>query len=324
VFVINLPVDMTERDLRVVFSTWGVVESIEFDIGSSGDVLAKAVQGLPEDESDFEDEGDSENADGPDAAAAADNADHSEPTFISNLPRAQRPRKKRPVTIPEVSELVLSPRQTAYGPSGLRTAHITYLDPTSITAADLPSTPISIEKYGTDFTQNPNPTGLAYYAALHASLRPALGTIKAYADSAMARFDHLHSLLLSSRAKEQGAGALVDEDGFTVVVRGGRYGRTGGRGDGVGGSGVAVAKKGFGSKTAGSGKGGAAELPDFYRFQKTDRKRKGGYFTARTWAWDGCGRLLILLSDLADLRSKFEEDKIKVDAMRKAKRFTPY
>jgi len=67
----------------------------------------------------------------------------------------------------------------------------------------------------------------------------------------------------------------VDEDGFTVVVRGGRYGRTGGRGDeGKKSLGVGVAKRGLGPKEA---KGGAAELTDFYKFQKVDRKRKGTF-----------------------------------------------
>jgi ribosomal RNA-processing protein 7 len=89
----------------------------------------------------------------------------------------------------------------------------------------------------------------------------------------MERYDRLQSLLLTSRAKQKGAGALVDEDGFTVVVRGGRYGRTGGRGDqGTGSLGVGVAKRGMGPKEL---KGGAAELTDFYKFQKVDRKRKG-------------------------------------------------
>jgi ribosomal RNA-processing protein 7 len=97
----------------------------------------------------------------------------------------------------------------------------------------------------------------------------------------MARFDHLTSLLLSSRAKAQGAGALVDEDGFTVVVRSGKSGRTGGLGDGTrkGTTSIGVASRGFAKKALGQdaakkGKG-AQELPDFYKFQKMERKRQG-------------------------------------------------
>jgi hypothetical protein len=98
----------------------------------------------------------------------------------------------------------------------------------------------------------------------------------------MERYDHLHSLLLSSRARQAGAGALVDEDGFTVVIRGGRYGRTGGRGDGEGKMGVGVARRGFEKEVAaGKKKGkGAGELVDFYKFQHVDRKRQGGSETA--------------------------------------------
>ena len=130
--------------------------------------------------------------------------------------------------------------------------------------------PISIPKYGEDQS---NPTGLEYYKLLHSSLRPSLSNVKIHADSAMIRHDHLHSLLLSSRAKKQGAGALVDEDGFTVVIRGGKYGRTGGTGT----LGVAVAKKSVEGEAATKKKKGygAGELSDFYRFQKVDRQRQG-------------------------------------------------
>lgn len=95
----------------------------------------------------------------------------------------------------------------------------------------------------------------------------------------MARFDHLHSLLLSSRAKEQGAGALVDEDGFTVVVRSGKYGRAGARGDGFGKGGVGVATRGFEKKKQGKGGKGSQALPNFYKFQTLDRKRQGMSFS---------------------------------------------
>ena len=274
-FVINLPVDMTERDIRVLFGRWGVVESVDMRIGSTGgDVLEQAVMGLPaEDDSDDEDDADGNEV------VAEDEAETTaiEPRFLGTaqpaLPRSKRSRKK-PTLPPSVPPLIplppSDPRTTPYGLSGARSALLTFLEPISVSRAlSYSGPPLSIPKYGADPS---NPTGLAYYLALHETSRPSLPTVKEHADSAMARHDHLHSLLLSSRAKKQGAGALVDEDGFTVVVRGGRYGRTGGSGI----MGVGVARKGVeeeGRKKKGVG---AGELSDFYRFQKVDRKRQGG------------------------------------------------
>lgn len=104
----------------------------------------------------------------------------------------------------------------------------------------------------------------------------------------MARFEHLTSLLLSSRAKQSGAGALVDEDGFTVVVRSGKGGRTGGFGDGTakGTTSVGVASRGFAKsgQALGEKKGkGARELVDFYKFQKVERKRQGELWLSFTF-----------------------------------------
>lgn len=273
-FVINLPVDITERDLRLIFGRWGVIESLEFTGGPEGDTLEKAVlelQSEEEDSSDEEDEGAEEDEDEEDDNA--DTAGRAEPTFQgdkpSNLPRRLRPRRKPtlPPSVPEITPLPsLTPRSLPYARSGTRCAHITYLDTLPLSRALAHTSPITLDKYN-----EKEPTGLQYYLARYSSLRPSLAAVKVFADSSMARFDHLQSMLLSSRAKKQGAGALVDEDGFTVVVRGGRYGRTGGRGKGV--AAVGVATKGF-KGDAPRGKG-AGELPDFYRFQQVDRKKKG-------------------------------------------------
>ena len=118
----------------------------------------------------------------------------------------------------------------------------------------------------------------------------------------------------------------MDEDGFTVVVRGGRYGRTGGRGDlGSGSVGVGVAARGTAPKVL---KGGAAEMNDFYKFQKVDRKRKGEFFPLETvslLAISTCGNWSLTLTlELADLRKKFDQDKAKVEELKRSKRFKPY
>ncbi|KAL7420260.1 hypothetical protein Q5752_005229 [Cryptotrichosporon argae] len=293
-FAINLPVDMGVRDLRAVFSRWGVVESVEIGIGASGDVLEDAVRGLPvsDDESDEEDEADE----------AADEAEaRPEPKFIGTgeraLPRSKRPRRRPqtlPSSVPDVTPLPsLDPRETPLGLSGQTTAHVVFLDAVSVSRCMTHAAPIALPDYPSE------PVGLDYYAARHARATPDLRVVKDHADTAMDRYDHLHALLLASRARKAGAGALVDEDGFTVVVRGGRYGRTAGRGDALG---VAVARRATAPVDAKKKGRGAGELVDFYRFQQVDRKRK----------------------ELADMRAKFEQDKQKVEELKRAKRFKPY
>ncbi|WVQ95110.1 hypothetical protein IAU59_002204 [Kwoniella sp. CBS 9459] len=321
-FVVNLPVDSSERDLRSVFSKWGVVESIRFG-GKEVDALEQAVKGLPveeeeeedddDEESDEEDEEDEEQAGGDD-----ENDDDDDPyagaTFQGDIPvklsKAQKRNIRRkgknalPPSVPDVIPLPpLDPRTVPLGVSGMKSAHVVFLDPVSITrlmASSSVVAPVSLLK-----NYPSEPTGLSYYTSLYRSLRPDFLSVKTFADSSMARFDHLHSLLLTSRAKAQGAGALVDEDGFTVVVRSGNYGRAGARGDalGMGSKGVGVASRGFDKKLKDKKKGkGAMELEGFYKFQRTDRKRQ----------------------ELADLRSRFESDKAKVEELKKSRRYKPY
>ena len=289
VFVANVPVDATERDLRVLFGKWGVVESVDFTGRADTNALESAVMGLEQDEISDEDEDEESASKADDGNAEQEDGDRPEPTFVGNgakLPRRLRSRRKPtlPASVPDLVPLPpLDPRSTPYGPSGSRCAHIVLLDASPLKRLMSHNGPIHLPSYGlstsTKSADPTNPTGLEYYISQYASLRPSLSAVKDFADSSMARFDHLHSLLLKSRAKNQGAGALVDEDGFTVVVRGGRYGRTGGRGPGS--AGVAVASKGFAKTTAPEGKegkrkgSGAKPMDDFYRFQKTDRKRQG-------------------------------------------------
>jgi ribosomal RNA-processing protein 7 len=281
VFVTNLPVDIGQRELRSIFGTWGVVEDITLGRSEAGDTLEKAVKGSLEEEDSGDDNDDDEEGEEDEQDEAVKKSD---PQFVPNeavvLSRGQKKRQRRkkglPPSVPSIIPLPgLNPRTDIYGPSGSHIAHITYVDSVSIKKVmsySGASIPLPTPKSS---TPSENPTGLEYYTSLHTALRPRSAEIKSFADSSMNRYDHLHSLLLSSRAKQKGAGALVDEDGFTVVVRGGRYGRTGGRGDlGSGSVGVGVAKRGLTPKEL---KGGAAEMNDFYKFQKVDKKRKGTF-----------------------------------------------
>jgi ribosomal RNA-processing protein 7 len=267
-FVANIPVDAEAHALRTLFTRWGVVEAVEMAAAAGGDVLEAAVRGIEEsdDESDDEDEEAAEEE--------TEEVQNVEPTFLGTggptLPRSQRKRRKPntlPPSVPVVAPLPAVP--TAPGVSGYASCRVVFVDGVSVSRVLAYSGPaLSLPIEGT--------FGLSFFEAQYATLRPALALVREHADTAMARYDHLHSLLLSSRAKAQGAGALVDEDGFTVVVRGGRYGRTAGRaGDPGSGGGVAVAShrpKVDDGKKKGRGSG---PLDDFYKFQIMDKKRKG-------------------------------------------------
>ncbi|KAK8854642.1 hypothetical protein IAR55_003381 [Kwoniella newhampshirensis] len=316
-FVVNLPVDVTERDLRGVFTRWGVVEDVKINGRGGEDVLERAVRGLspsPEDDEsddDSDEEDELEDTHGVQQDGKETEEGRAEPTFQGDknytLTKSQRRNLKKkkknalPDSVPSIIALPpLNPRSTPYGQSGSSSAHVIFLDPISVTRlmSTSISSPITLPKYSVG-----EPTGIDYYTSLHSALRPTLEAVKSFADSSMARFDHLHSLLLSSRAKKQGAGALVDEDGFTVVVRSGRYGRAGGRGDGIGAMGVGVASRGFDKQNKDKKKGlGAGALEGFYKFQTLDKKRQ----------------------NLADLRSRFEQDKAKVEELKKSRRYKPY
>lgn len=263
-FVANLPTDADEHGLRALFGKWGVVEGIHIAAAGRGDVLEAAVRGLPVEDSDDEDEEDEQE----DEEKAVENS--AEPSFVGMgqaLPRSQRKRRKPNTLPPSVPDVVaLPPTPFLPGISGMASCRVVFVDAVSVPrvmAYTGPALPLTLRE-----------SGLSVLEAQYAALRPPLALVKEHADSAMARYDHLHSLLLTSRAKAHGAGALVDEDGFTVVVRGGRYGRTAGRGGDPGGAGVAVASRNFdgGKKKKRSG---AGPQPDFYKFQFVDRKRKG-------------------------------------------------
>ncbi|WOO77929.1 Ribosomal RNA-processing protein 7 A [Vanrija pseudolonga] len=301
-FVANVPVDLGTQAVRTLFGKWGVVEDVVLP-EVVGDALEAAVRGLPdsddeEDEDDDDEEGEKADDDG--WTTVGKNGE-----FLGTgekAPRSRRTRRKvaeLPASVPTVVPLPdLSPRGTSFGVSGSRVAHVVFLDAVSVSrvlayaGGALPAGDKSAE-----------PTGLAFFEAQYDALRPSLVAVREHADSAMARYDHLHSLLLSSRARKHGAGALVDEEGFTVVVRGGRYGRTAGRGGDPGGAGVGVAARGFAKTAANKPKGkGAGELTDFYKFQAVDRKRQ----------------------ELAAMRARFADDQKKVEELKKSRRFKPY
>jgi ribosomal RNA-processing protein 7 len=127
--------------------------------------------------------------------------------------------------------------------------------------------------------------------------RPPLDTIKAHADSFMERFEF--DLSKSKQAAKYRKGeAIVDEDGFTLVTRGGAYGQTLG-----GGVGVASRKFMLTGKTGSRRKKDKKKEKDvFYAFQKAEKQRKA----------------------ILDLKKNFEADKERVEKLKESRRFKPY
>lgn len=323
-FLVNVPPDATERELVVLFRWAGTVERVVF----AGD--------RPEEEQEqFETEDEEEEMDDDDEVEEHEDEDEE----------ANRPRKKRKTTAgdnspPEIIPLPtpLSPLRTLR-PTG-HTAHLIFLDISSLTpflsssssnssspAHPLPSLPLPWPK------DSQSPYGFSHYLTLYKTLRPPLASVRTHADSYMAHFEWVET----ERRKREGRGprggvAEVDEDGFTIVRRGGRYGTS------VGG-GVGVASRRFqesgGSETKASGKRGRGrrgkekkEKEAFYAFQIHEKKRKGAYFFS---SYRFSGPLLLRLifqyfcvAELMDLKRKWEEDKARVQKLKESKKFKPY
>jgi len=305
-FVADLPVDAEESDLRAVFSEYGAVETVLFKVAEQGhaaDPWAKA--GDDEDEEDQEDE-DSDL----DHGMEDDDEEESRTVAPSEAATSRRSRRKlrRPPPPPQVVPLPsLDPRSQPFLPS-CSSCYIVYLDALSLqrAVALAPTRPPKVIA-----RSQVSPSGLSYYLQQHRLLRPSLATVKEHADTSMALFDH-HQAIEQARTSKP----ITDEEGFTLVVRSGRSGRTAGKGD----KSVAVASRRFvmdskklkGVEGAvldareglqrGKPKKNKTQFEGFYRFQRQEQKRQ----------------------ELANLRAAFEADKAKVADLKAKHRFKPY
>ncbi|KAK7042332.1 ribosomal RNA-processing protein 7 like protein [Favolaschia claudopus] len=298
-FLVNVPPDATDRELVLLFKSSGTVERVVFDLDADG---KEGVGGQDDEEED--DEG-SELSDDADANTA--NAEEERDADMQQQPRKRRKLDKKPKP-PQVTPLPTKPLR-ALRPTG-RTAHLVFLDASSLERALAPqkknrvwpsssststSTSESVEK---------ELSGLARYTALYDSLRPPLDSVRAHADSAMEVFEYELAQTRREAGRYKKGEAIVDEDGFTLVTRGGVYGQT------VGG-GVGVASKVFQAEMAEGGKGKnkkgrrgreGKEKEGFYAFQKAERQR----------------------NDLLELKKNWEADKAKIEKLKASRKFKPY
>jgi ribosomal RNA-processing protein 7 len=283
-FVAGLPVDAEESDLRAVFSEYGAVETVLFKVAEQGhasDPWAKAGDDDDEDEDDDDDDDDEEDA--------MDDEEDEEAQAVapSEAATSRRGRRKlrKPPPPPQVIPLPsLDPRSQPFLPS-CSSCYLVYLDGLSLqrAVALAPTRPPTVIS-----RSQASPSGLSYYLQQHRLLRPSLATIKQHADTSMALFDH-HQAIEQARTSKP----ITDEDGFTLVVRSGRSGRTAGKGD----KGVAVASRRFVMESKklkgvegavldareglqrGKPKKKKTQFEGFYRFQRQEQKRQGEFPT---------------------------------------------
>ncbi|KAI6039986.1 ribosomal RNA-processing protein 7-domain-containing protein [Pisolithus marmoratus] len=276
-FLVNVPVDATERELSLLFRYAGTVERVLFDQNDLGD---------PELQADTlgSGSGSEEDSDGPDSSMEVDTEGNTE----TQRRKSRKDKKRDEPAPPAVVPLPTNPHRTLRKTGAV--AHLVFLDSSSLTKALVPP------QKPRSWPSSEEPRGLARYRALYDEQRPPLDIVKAHADTAMELYEY--ELAKSRRKSTYHKGeAIVDEDGFTLVTRGGAYGKT------LGG-GVAVASKQFQatSNTGSKKKKEPKEKTSFYAFQKAEKQRQA----------------------IVDLKKNFEADKARIEKLKQSRRFKPY
>jgi ribosomal RNA-processing protein 7 len=245
-FLVNIPPDATERELVLFFKHAGTVEKVIFD---------EETKDVPHDDKiESEDEQDEIVTD-----------EDEEGNIVE--PRNFR-KGHKDAEIPKVIPLPppRPPLRKLHNTG--QTAHIVFLDVSSLERAlastsrprAWPSKSSSVEE----------PMGLAHYQALYASLRPPLDSVRTFADSSMEVYEY--NLQKEKQKSQYKKGeAIVDADGFTLVTRGGAYGKT------LGG-GVGVASKRF-QRSVGQTRTRSDKKKEkkegFYAFHKAEKQQAG-------------------------------------------------
>ncbi|KAF9220201.1 hypothetical protein BS17DRAFT_358592 [Gyrodon lividus] len=276
-FLVNVPVDATDREISLFFKNCGTVERVVYD----RDVFDDEQLGGENSDSDDEDEDE----------GTGSSMDVDPPENTEGQPRKRRKSRKdakgKPVP-PTVVPLPTVPLRTLRKTGS--SAHIIFLDASSLEKALIP--PLKPRSW----PSSEEPKGLVHYAAVYDSRRPPLDAVRAHADTSMDLFEFELAKTKQKSVYRKGE-AIVDEDGFTLVTRGGAYGQA------LGG-GVGVASKTFQAtgRTGSKKKREPKEKDAFYAFQKAEKQRKA----------------------LLDLKKNFEADKARVEKLKESRRFKPY
>lgn len=255
-FLVNVPPDATERELITLFSTCGTIDKVKF--GGQG--------ALPEVYDDFTsgDEGD-------EPTMQENSTVKVDEGVTKTLKNTKRDKKQPPPTVTPLPTVALRHMRRTGG-----TAYIVFTSAQGLSAAlSLPSATTS-EKARLVWpkfkaTSAAEPSGLTHYKAKYQALRPPLVAVREHADSSMEVFEHRQALASKQNSKYKKGEAIVDEDGFTLVTRGGAYGQT------LGG-GVGVASKKFMEEVKGGGtksKKKTASKEGFYSFRTREKRIQG-------------------------------------------------
>lgn len=311
-FLVNLPIDTTEKHIRILFAQAGQIESVRLWKG-------KGVELMEEDD---------------------EEEDEEQPSGS---------KKKIVQQIPKVTPLPpIDPRDPNPFLPTSTSAHVTFLDESSLARAleihaikawpdpfkDIESAQQRLDEEAVETSKtnkkrsntvrtaeeaaaksatNAPPVGLDYLLARHRAVRPASSLVKEHADSVIALFEYrLKNPKQKSKASTGGIeavsvgpnGELLDADGFIIVQSTGKYGRTA---DAQGGSVRVARSRAQGERNRGADdepakKKKRLELDDFYRFQRREAKRQ----------------------ELADLRAKFQADQEKIKELKANRNFKPF
>lgn len=294
-FVVNVPPDTTDRELRLFFNPHGNIEKIAFSSDHPQD-------DIPDDSSDSES---NEEGDGDEDISVPNGDDgDAQPNQAGKRKSKNRGKKEKP---PIVTPLPSAPLRRLR-PTG-KSAYVVYLDDSAVKRALSSINPESPRAW----PSSSEPRGLAHYTALHDSRRPSLDVVRLHADSSIELFDYELAKRKQKSQYHKGE-AIVDEDGFTLVTRGGAYGKT------LGG-GVGVASKKFQSTGATDSlkKKKPKEKEMFYAFQHNEKRRSGMLFDR--WLLHAAN---YLSSGLIKLKQDWEADQAKVTKLREQRRFKPY
>lgn len=269
-FVVNIPPDASQPTLRDLFKKAGAIESIHMhnskDVGRAG-------------------------------SQEGDESDKNGPPAVVPLPSLQ-------------------PADEIIGTGS--SAHVVFVDASSLERALKLPTRLSSKPFIWPKAEKGDGRlrGLSYLIDRYRLHRPPHETIKAHADSAVARYSWIRAhpqWLMEQRArgdtttsvgvgiKAAGVGEngeLLDEDGFVIVQKGNKYGRSGGQDNTF----AAITPEFEEEMRQNPDKKKSRELADFYRFQFREKKRQ----------------------QFASLRAQFEADKQKIAQRKASFRFKPY
>ena len=268
-FLVNIPPDATERELTLFFKPCGHVERV---IIQSYGWNPEAYGPLENSEDEDEDEGVMKTAEEVTMVNDEDDSIHrrkKRKITKQNQKNKGPPPKVIPLPQPELPLRILYRSGSS--------AHIVFTDTISISRALGLRSASSDQRAWPPAKGATAPSGLAHYAELYKTQRPSLPGIKIHADTFIEVYEY-NKALKKQRSDYRKGQAIVDDDGFTLVTRGGAYGTTLGGGVGV------ASKKFMNDMSTGenqpSGKRGKKkpkrhEKANFYKFQIHEKKRKG-------------------------------------------------